>query len=130
MSTFHLSPICCRVISTGQSGIFLKFSINKASRRLYCPVCGRPMSMNLRMDHTFVEDEGWHQAAERYSEFLEQHKRQKTLFLDLGTGMNTPGDHKISFLENDGGKSAGNVCLYQQRGSLLSKRHRETVNLY
>ncbi len=76
---------------------FLKFSINKASRRLYCPVCGRPMSMNLRMDHTFVEDEGWHQAAERYSEFLEQHKRQKTLFLDLGTGMNTPGIIKYPF---------------------------------
>lgn len=29
----------------------------------HCPVCGRPMAMNLRSDDTFVEDEGW-QAAE------------------------------------------------------------------
>lgn len=35
-----------------------------------CPVCGRPMTMNLRCDNTFVEDEGWHRAAERYSHFL------------------------------------------------------------
>lgn len=62
-----------------------------------CPICGRPMSMNLRVDQTFVEDKGWHQAAERYTEFLEQHKRQKTLFLDLGTGMNTPGIIKYPF---------------------------------
>ena len=54
-----------------------------------CPICGRPMTMNLRCDDTFVEDEGWHRAAERYSEFLRRHKGLKTLFLDLGTGMNT-----------------------------------------
>ena len=56
----------------------------------YCPHCGRPMSMNLRCDDTFVEDEGWHQASDRYSEFLRRHRNVKTLFLDLGTGMNTP----------------------------------------
>ena len=39
-----------------------------------CPVCGRPMTMNLRSDDTFVENEGWHRAAERYSEFLRRHK--------------------------------------------------------
>ena len=63
----------------------------------HCPVCGRPMTMNLRCDDTFVEDEGWHQAAERYSEFLRRHKGLKTLFLDLGTGMNTPAIVKFSF---------------------------------
>jgi hypothetical protein len=31
-----------------------------------CPRCGAPMSMNLRADDTFVEDEGWHAAADRY----------------------------------------------------------------
>lgn len=62
-----------------------------------CPVCGRPMTMNLRCDDTFVEDEGWHRAAERYSEFLRRHKGLKTLFLDLGTGMNTPTIVKFSF---------------------------------
>ena len=62
-----------------------------------CPVCGRPMTMNLRSDDTFVENEGWHRAAERYSEFLRRHKGLKTLFLDLGTGMNTPTIVKFSF---------------------------------
>lgn len=62
-----------------------------------CPVCGRPMTMNLRCDDTFVENEGWHRAAEWYSEFLRRHKGLKTLFLDLGTGMNTPTIVKFSF---------------------------------
>lgn len=62
-----------------------------------CPKCGRPMSMNLRCDDTFVEDEGWHRAADRYAEFLRRHQRVKTLFLELGTGYNTPGIIKYSF---------------------------------
>lgn len=63
----------------------------------YCPHCGRPMSMNLRCDDTFVEDEGWHQASDWYSEFLRRHRNVKTLFLDLGTGMNTPVIIKFPF---------------------------------
>ena len=62
-----------------------------------CPHCGRPMSMNLRADDTFVEDEGWHLAAERYSEFLRRHEGQKILFLELGVGYNTPGIIKYPF---------------------------------
>ncbi len=62
-----------------------------------CPVCGAPMNVNLRCDDTFVEDEGWHAASERYSLFLRRHQRMKTLFLELGTGMNTPGIIKFSF---------------------------------
>ncbi len=63
----------------------------------HCPHCGKPMSMNLRCDNTFVEDEGWHAAAERYSEFLRRHRGVKTLFLELGTGMNTPAIIKFPF---------------------------------
>lgn len=63
----------------------------------YCPVCGKPMSMNLRADDTFVEEEGWHRAAGRYTEFLNSHRDTKTLFLELGTGMNTPGIIKFPF---------------------------------
>lgn len=55
-----------------------------------CPVCGRPMTMNLRCDDTFVQDEGWYRASERYADFLRRHKDTNVLFLDLGTGMNTP----------------------------------------
>lgn len=62
-----------------------------------CPVCGRPMTMNLRSDQHFVEDEGWHRAAERYQVFLDRHKDRKILFLELGTGMNTPGIIKYPF---------------------------------
>ena len=32
------------------------------------------MSMNLRCDETFVEDDGWKMAARRYQDFLETHK--------------------------------------------------------
>lgn len=62
-----------------------------------CPVCGKPMTMNLRADDTFVEDEGWHIAAKRYMDFLHCHEQKKTLFLELGTGMNTPGIIKYNF---------------------------------
>ena len=65
----------------------------------YCPVCGKPLSMNLRADNTFVQDEGWYRARERYSDFIRRHKRLKTLFLELGVGMNTPGIIKYPFWE-------------------------------
>ncbi|MBR1931342.1 MAG: hypothetical protein IJ833_07740 [Lachnospiraceae bacterium] len=63
----------------------------------HCPICGEPMSMNLRADHTFVEDEGWHKAAERYHDFLRRHRGLHTVFLDLGCGSNTPGIFKYPF---------------------------------
>ena len=55
-----------------------------------CPVCGAPMTMNLRCDMTFVQDEGWYAASERYKKFLEEHRGQHVLFLELGVGGNTP----------------------------------------
>lgn len=62
-----------------------------------CPHCGRPLTMNLRCDGTFVEDEGWHQAAQRYENFLRTRAGQKVLFLELGVGYNTPGIIKYPF---------------------------------
>ena len=62
-----------------------------------CPVCGEPMSMNLRADDTFVEDEGWHQAAARYSDFVRRHRDLRMLYLELGVGGNTPGIIKYPF---------------------------------
>ena len=55
------------------------------------------MTMNLRCDDTFVQDEGWYRASERYADFLRRHKGTKIRFLDLGTGMNTPGIIKYPF---------------------------------
>lgn len=63
----------------------------------YCPRCGKPMSMNLRADATFVENDGWHRAAERYEEFLSTRKNMRLLFLELGVGYNTPGIIKYPF---------------------------------
>ena len=62
-----------------------------------CPVCGKPMAMNLRADDTFVEDAGWHAAAERYHAFLDAHETGRVLYLELGVGGNTPVIIKYPF---------------------------------
>ena len=64
-----------------------------------CPVCGGKMVPNLRSDETFVEDEGWHAASQRYTDFLMRHKEDRVLFLDLGSGSNTPIIFKIPFIK-------------------------------
>ena len=61
-----------------------------------CPNCGKPLTMNLRSDDRFVEDEGWHRAAERYEQFLRTRKG-KILYLELGVGYNTPVIIKYPF---------------------------------
>ena len=62
-----------------------------------CPKCGKPMTMNLRCNDTFVEDEGWKRAAGRYEDFLNKNKEGKIVFLELGVGGNTPGIIKYPF---------------------------------
>lgn len=62
-----------------------------------CPHCGRPLTMNLRADEKFVEDEGWHRAAERYADFLRTRGGQHILLLELGVGYNTPVIIKFPF---------------------------------
>ncbi len=63
----------------------------------HCPVCGKAMTMNLRSDNTFVEDEEWHRAADRYRNFLNKNQKEQILFLELGVGYNTPGIIKYPF---------------------------------
>ena len=63
----------------------------------HCPICGAPMTMNLRADDTFVEDDGWHRAARRYEDFLHRHQNMSLLLLELGVGGNTPGIIKFPF---------------------------------
>ena len=63
----------------------------------YCPVCGEPMTMNLRSDDTFVEDEGWYKASAAYAQFLENHRDKRVLYLELGVGANTPVIVKYPF---------------------------------
>ncbi len=62
-----------------------------------CPVCGKPMTVNLRVDDTFVQDEGWNAAYERYDDFIERSCNGNVLFLELGVGENTPAIIKYPF---------------------------------
>lgn len=62
-----------------------------------CPVCGAPMTMNLRCDDSFVQDEGWYAAASRYEDFVRRHSAGHILFLELGVGANTPVIIKYPF---------------------------------
>lgn len=62
-----------------------------------CPVCGEPVTMNLRCDGTFVQDEGWNAACERYTSFLRRHRSGRLVLLELGVGGNTPGIIKYPF---------------------------------
>ena len=62
-----------------------------------CSECGKPMTMNLRADDKFVQDEGWYKARERYADFLRRHEGMHMLFLELGVGFNTPVIIKYPF---------------------------------
>ncbi len=63
----------------------------------YCPHCGSPLTMNLRIDNTFVEDKGWNLASLRYTDFINRHKSSHILYLELGVGGNTPVIIKYPF---------------------------------
>ena len=79
-----------------------------------CPHCGKPLTMNLRSDNKFVEDEGWHRAAERYENFLRTHAGQKILFLELGVGYNTPVIIKYPFWQMTAkNPNATYICINQ-----------------
>lgn len=94
----------------------------------HCPVCGKPMTMNLRCDDTFVEDEGWHMAASRYDDFLRRHKKGKILFLELGVGYNTPGIIKYPFwqmtLQNP---QAVYACVNEKEAFAPEEIHRQSI---
>lgn len=77
-----------------------------------CPNCGEPMTMNLRSDDLFVQDEGWYKAAERYDMFLRRHKDLKIVYLELGVGYNTPVIIKYPFWQNTlKNPSATYICI-------------------
>ncbi|MFQ6791379.1 MAG: SIR2 family NAD-dependent protein deacylase [Thomasclavelia sp.] len=63
----------------------------------YCPICNKPMTMNLRCDQTFVQDKYWYQAKKRYQDFINKHHNSKILYLELGVGNNTPAIIKYPF---------------------------------
>ena len=77
-----------------------------------CPVCGKPMTMNLRSNDKFVEDEGWHKAAERYNSFIAENKNKNIVYLELGVGGNTPVIIKYPFWQLTAqNKNASYICV-------------------
>ena len=99
---FQCSEPCCQETFENETAIreMVKRQENmKVPTELLptCPHCGKPLTMNLRSDNKFVEDKGWHRAAERYENFLRTREGQKILFLELGVGYNTPVIIKYPF---------------------------------
>ena len=78
-----------------------------------CPHCGKPLTMNLRSDDTFVEDKGWHRAAERYENFFRTRAGQKILFLEYARY------HQIPVLADDSQEPKRHLHLHQPRAGSL-----------
>ena len=93
-----------------------------------CPHCGKPLTMNLRSDDTFVEDEGWHRAAEQYENFLRTHEGQKIFFLELGVGYNTPVIIKYPFWQMTAkNPNAIYACINQGQAVCPQEIERQSV---
>ncbi len=93
-----------------------------------CPVCGAPMAMNLRSDSTFVQDQGWYEAAERYMRFLHRCKDLHVLLLELGVGANTPTIIKYPFWQMTADNSkAVYVCVNQGEAFVPSEIENRSV---
>ncbi|WP_448921454.1 SIR2 family NAD-dependent protein deacylase [Eubacterium sp.] len=99
---FQCSEPCCRETFDNEA-VVLEMLKRQKDMKIptelvpVCPHCGKPLTMNLRSDDKFVEDEGWHLASERYQNFLRTRAGGKILFLELGVGYNTPVIIKYPF---------------------------------
>lgn len=62
-----------------------------------CPVCGKNMTMNLRADDTFIQDNGLEEHLKLYEKFLCETKGKKLVLLEIGVGYNTPVIIKYPF---------------------------------
>ena len=95
-----------------------------------CPKCGKPMTMNLRCDDAFVQDEGWYAAARRYEDFLHRYKSGRILLLELGVGGNTPGIIKVPFLRMTAqNPSATYACINLGEASTIQGLETQSILL-
>jgi NAD-dependent SIR2 family protein deacetylase len=62
-----------------------------------CPICGKVMSVNLRADNYFVEDDAWDEAYGRYEEFINNIGLRNVVYLEFGVGFNTPSIIRYPF---------------------------------
>lgn len=96
----------------------------------HCPVCGRPMTMNLRCDNTFVQDEGWYAAYSRYEDFLRRHEGAKVVYLELGVGGNTPVIIKYPFWKmTKGNPLTTYVCINKDEAYIPRDIAKQSVGI-
>lgn len=92
---FQCSEPCCQKTYDNEELVLKMVQLQKNMKIPselvpYCPNCGQPMTTNLRCDDSFVQDESWYKAKNRYDDFIRRHEGLKTVFLELGVGNNTP----------------------------------------
>ena len=130
---FQCSELCCQETFENEAMIreIVKRQENmKIPTELLpaCPYCGKPLTMNLRADDKFVEDEGWHRAAERYENFLRTRNGQKVLFLELGVGYNTPVIIKYPFWQMTArNPDATYVCINQGQATCPQEIEQQSI---
>lgn len=88
------------------------------------------MTMNLRIDGTFVEDKGWHMAALRYHEFIDRHRAMHILYLELGVGYNTPAIIKYPFWQMTAkNPKAVYACVNSEECSIPQEIKKQAVSI-
>ena len=133
---FQCSEPCCQETFDSESTIRQMIERQKDMKiptelLPVCPHCGKPMTVNLRSDDTFVEDEGWHRAAERYENFLRTRAGGKILFLELGVGYNTPIIIKYPFWQMTAkNPNATYVCINQGQAACPQEIERQSVCIH
>ena len=130
---FQCSEPCCQETFDNETAIREMVTRQKDMKiptelRPVCPHCGKPMTMNLRSDNKFVEDESWHRAAARYENFLRTRNRQKILFLELGVGYNTPVIIKYPFWQMTAkNPNAIYACINQGQAVCLQEIKKQSI---
>ena len=130
---FQCSEPCCQETFDNETVIREMFKRQKDMKiptelLPFCPRCGKPLTMNLRSDNKFVEDEGWHRAAERYENFLHTREGGKILFLELGVGYNTPVIIKYPFWQMTARNlNATYICINQGQAVCPQKIEKRSI---
>lgn len=130
---FQCSEPCCQETFDNETVIREMFKRQKDMKiptelLPFCPRCGKPLTMNLRSDNKFVEDEGWHRAAERYENFLHTREDGKILFLELGVGYNTPVIIKYPFWQMTArNPNATYICINQGQAVCPQKIEKRSI---
>lgn len=130
---FQCSEPCCQETFDNETVIREMFKRQKDMKiptelLPFCPHCGKPLTMNLRSDNKFVEDEGWHRAAERYENFLHTREGGKILFLELGVGYNTPVIIKYPFWQMTArNPNATYICINQGQAVCPQKIEKRSI---